>query len=158
MVEHSRKQLKILIYKRNLPVKTKYHNYNCFTLVQFNQNCSIVIHVLRINGHCHRNQIFQRYSVPVRAEMAVNQLMLNLITRIINIASLSLRHSDPQIGPQVYLGPIKNDTQRFAAKIGCSGPILLFHGCYGTRISSPIHLATLQIPFQNLKWLKNAKY
>ena len=107
MVEHSRKQLKILIYKRNLPVKTKYHNYNCFTLVQFNQNCSIVIHVLRINGHCHRNQIFQRYSVPVRAEMAVNQLMLNLITRIINIASLSLRHSDPQIGPQVNLGPIK---------------------------------------------------
>ena len=41
--------------------------------------------------------------------------------------------------------------------VGCRGPILLFHGWFGTRISSPIQLATLHISFQNLKWLKNAK-
>ena len=59
--------------------------------------------------------------------------------------------------PEMYKVTQKNDTYCFAAKIGCRGPILLFHGCFGTRISSPIQLATLQIPFQNLKWLKNAR-
>ena len=45
----------------------------------------------------------------------------------------------------------------FVAKIIWRGPILHFHGCFGTRISSPVHLGTLQIPFQNAKGLKNAK-
>ena len=51
----------------------------------------------------------------------------------------------------------KNAPQRFVAKISCRGPILHFHGCFGTRISSLVHLGTLQIPFQNEKGLKNAK-
>ena len=32
-----------------------------------------------------------------------------------------------------------------------------FHGWFETRILSPIQLASLQIPFRNLKWLKNAE-
>ena len=34
--------------------------------------------------------------------------------------------------------------------------ILLFHGCFGTRISSPFHLATSISPIQNQKYPKNA--
>ena len=45
--------------------------------------------------------------------------------------------------PEMYKVAQKNDTYCFAAKIGCRGPILLFHGCFGTRISSPIQLATI---------------
>ena len=37
------------------------------------------------------------------------------------------------------------------------GPILLFHMCFGIRISSPFHLATQMIPIQNLNCPKNAK-
>ena len=35
--------------------------------------------------------------------------------------------------------------------------ILLFHVCSGIRISSPFHLSTFQIPFQNCKSPQNAK-
>ena len=43
------------------------------------------------------------------------------------------------------------------AQICSISPILLSRMCFGFRISSLIHLATLTIPIQNQKWPKNAK-
>ena len=42
-------------------------------------------------------------------------------------------------------------------KICSKSPILLSRMCFGFRISSLIHLATLTLPIQNQKCLKNAK-
>ena len=58
--------------------------------------------------------------------------------------------SDLQVDP-------KNDAQGFEAKISYRGPILLFQGCFETRITSRIQLSTLKIPIQNLKDLKNVR-
>ena len=53
--------------------------------------------------------------------------------------------------------PQKNVCQRFEAQICSRSPILLSRMCFGFRISSLIHQATLTISIQNLKCLKNAK-
>ena len=45
----------------------------------------------------------------------------------------------------------------FLSYFSSRGRILLFHMCFGIRISSPFHLATQTIHFQNLKCPKNAK-
>ena len=51
----------------------------------------------------------------------------------------------------------KEASYGFWPQICSRSPILLFHMCFGIRISSPFHLATLILPIANHKCPKNAK-
>ena len=73
------------------------------------------------------------------------------------------RHqSSPQFPPEFnnflkYRVTQKKCNIRILTSNQISSPILLFHMCFGIRISSPFHLATLILPIANHKCPKNAK-